>query len=736
MFQKLPNQEDSNEYFLKPLNPLLLKENKNREKSKNVIELVPFDNDEFNFISFVDFAYAVHETFIVIDIKQTKKETTTIELMRKKRQSFVQSIFYDFRIEIADKFKSFCVFIKNNMTNFDYKFKVGIECIRLQWRKRFNPFFKAIEIGQLQKSSLIYEAAIFFSKNAELCPHCILIFFMKIANTKTDLFDKCINNQNSIEDILFYCPGFIQINCSKNDINDIRTISKIFPWTFPLINLFHFIELDGSFRAVKPYTFCVAQGIIFNESFPIAITITPSESTELYSMIFDRINEITQNKINWSGKLILSDMGTALKSVCDHYNFMQFFCHRHIIEHFGSNSVLGNLCRKILKAFDPIEYGQICIEIKEILECYKKERQTQNATNQDTENKIKDLEIMISGDNGDVKSNYFYLKWALWVRGSYHVGRCTNHNESFHSVINGTLNYTKSFKKKLSNLIQQTLKHCSNLKKRKGTSIKRKVKAIIQFVINKTKNVSFNIMCLCDENCHCNEGEYNKQIYGAEIPCTHQILLPAKAEIEMIIKKLTNNKDGITINCLVYSILNYYKFFKRIYDENYQKLADDIIKNTNFNFSIQFNQNDFIQIIAAILKCFRFDFPEVPVIDQIYDHAHEIKYTYFDPSERHPEEQSNNHEQYFIKDDESDYFQHFQVGYENKGKEILFETINEVLNVYPEIIPQNSAYELCIDEFLKYMVEKNDDIAKSIAKFKIACWKKADKLMHLNRFFT
>lgn len=104
MFQKLPNQEDSNEYFLKPLNPLLLKENKNREKSKNVIELVPFDNDEFNFISFVDFAYAVHETFIVIDIKQTKKETTTIELMRKKRQSFVQSIFYDFRIEIADKF--------------------------------------------------------------------------------------------------------------------------------------------------------------------------------------------------------------------------------------------------------------------------------------------------------------------------------------------------------------------------------------------------------------------------------------------------------------------------------------------------------------------------------------------------------------------------------------------------------------------------------------------------------
>lgn len=28
---------------------------------------------------------------------------------------------------------------------------------------------------------------------------------------------------------------------------------------------------------------------------------------------------------------------------------------------------------------------------------------------------------MISGDQGDSNSNYFYTKWALWIRGPNHV---------------------------------------------------------------------------------------------------------------------------------------------------------------------------------------------------------------------------------------------------------------------------------------------------------------------------
>ncbi|KAK8852843.1 hypothetical protein M9Y10_017835 [Tritrichomonas musculus] len=219
-------------------------------------------------------------------------------------------------------------------------------------------------------------------------------------------------------------------------------------------------------------------------------------------------------------------MGKALIAICSNYNFNQYLCHRQIIQHLGANSILGNLCRKVLKAYDSIEYDQISIEIKEVLQKYKEERRKLKANNKDTDNKIKDLEIMISGDQGDINSNYFYTKWALWIRWPNHVGRCSNHNESFHRVINSSLYNKRTFKSKLANLIQQTLKYCTNLKQRRASSIKRKVKNIVIFIINKTKNNNFDLFSLCDTNCNCSEAIYNEQIYGVKISCAHQILAP------------------------------------------------------------------------------------------------------------------------------------------------------------------------------------------------------------------
>ena len=56
-------------------------------------------------------------------------------------------------------------------------------------------------------------------------------------------------------------------------------------WENKIMSSFHYIELDGSFRGMKPHAFCVAHGIIFNESIPFAISIAPKESFELYELI-------------------------------------------------------------------------------------------------------------------------------------------------------------------------------------------------------------------------------------------------------------------------------------------------------------------------------------------------------------------------------------------------------------------------------------------------------------------
>lgn len=84
---------------------------------------------------------------------------------------------------------------------------------------------------------------------------------------------------------------------------------------------------------MDPYVYCITQGIIFNESIPLGITVTTTESSESFGLFFEHCD--SQKKLEWQTKAVLSDMGLALISFCQNHNLIQFFCHRHMIEHFG-----------------------------------------------------------------------------------------------------------------------------------------------------------------------------------------------------------------------------------------------------------------------------------------------------------------------------------------------------------------------------------------------------------------
>ena len=104
--------------------------------------------------------------------------------------------------------------------------------------------------------------------------------------------------------------------------------------------------------------------------------------------------------------------------------------------------------------------------------------------NEDLSLKIAELKIMSSFKNRDSESDYYYKNWDLWVRGLEHVGRCSNHNEAFHSVINRELNGSFGLPSKLKNLIELCLKHYVYLNKQCGKSIQRKVNTYIDVMIN------------------------------------------------------------------------------------------------------------------------------------------------------------------------------------------------------------------------------------------------------------
>ena len=612
------------------------------------------------------------------------------------------------------------------MNEFDYREKNGFYCIMLSNVIDFNPFEITMK-NSMQKTFLI-EISNYYLHGKHNCPEIIKNFFQnQIQMVPVNPLKKF----DSIENILSYCPGFIKLCYQK--LNDgqtiVKTISIIFPW-WKMIHDFQYIELDASFKAVKPLVFCIGQGIINNESYPFSITIAPTESTLLYDMIFEHITEISPENINWSEKPILSDMGLALKSVCEKWRLTQFLCHRHIIEHFGSSGILGILCCRLLKCYSFEKYDQIRIEIGYLLDAYIEEKKKQNNFDHECQRKVEDLRIMLDGENGDPNSNYFIFKWALWIRKDYSVGRCSNHNESLHGVINRTTKSQFKFETELRNLIYQTLAHCTGLQHRKGKSIKRKMcrykEIITSFLSQSPTNDIFNF---CKENCNCQEADFNEKIYGIRIPCIHQILTPAKEILENMISKIIKN-DGNTINGIVSSILDQPYFMSKT------KTNENQIAYFMNLPQPKLPKEDLILLISELKKCFCVPIPDCPDIEFDWNSNHlqiMIEESMDEPTHINDQNPKSTFHNLLFKEIDFE-FADLNINHDNIAKKVLIETCSEIRNVYPTIMTVEMAIEICYEAF-ETLLFKQDKTIDDIVQFKISCWKKADIATNSNKFF-
>ena len=513
---------------------------------------------------------------------------------------------------------------------------------------------------RLRENSLLFQVSLYFTANSHPCPDYAFIYFKKILHkdeqqTNLSLVFPGDKMAKSISDLLDYCPGYIKVCYQKNvNENEIRYLSIIFPWSLDVLNISHYLEFDGSFFAMRPYTFCLAHGIYFNESLPLSITVAPTESKELYQMIIDHFNDLYPNVIKWDKKTILSDMGGSIQSVCAKNKIKQYFCQRHILQHFGSSSVLAIFANRLLQCHSYHEYMQVCYDVENELTEYIVERRKVAKLTEVFKSKVKDLRIMMNNEKGDKNSNYYYKNWALWVRRDDHVCKCSNHIESMHRVINSSLGNCHSMKKKISNLVDTTISHFVQFPSRFGSSIKRKIKTNIDYISKKLQNPGFDILSLCNDTCFCEEDIYNSLIYGTEIPCQHQLLLPAKDIILTTIKKLEQysisneeediiidernstddenkeernllynddsdnnsnaNKNEITINSLIKVIIDQRGFLSQAQNNEIPDIPSLFFcfKNQNFPFS----NEELLLLVTCIQNCFKYKIPDIPKIDQ------------------------------------------------------------------------------------------------------------------------
>ena len=417
------------ESIYRPKFPHLLEELGEREIAKNKIEIIPIKKEEFDFISFVDFAKTIDGKYFADPMVKKKDKSSHIKVYQLVFVDIPKSKYkYSFHITFGENFMPIRVFLKYYMNKFLYIYEEGrkkyIDILNEepfsvnQDQYDFTPHEK-----HFRKNSLLSQVATYFTTYLRPCPDCVISYFHKILNIhiKESLVFPQQQRISNVSDLLDYCPGHIKVSYQKiEDHVEVRYLSIIFPWAFDVLAVAHYLELVASFYTMNPYTFCLSQAIYFNESIPLSITLSPTESTVLYEMIFDHFDELSENKIKWNEQLVLSDMGSAIQLVCKSNKIKQFFCHRHILQHFGSSSVLAIFCNRLLHCFSFHEYSQVVFEIEKELDEYIAEKIKIGNITSDFDLKVDDLRVMLNGYEGDPNSNYYIENWALWVRRDYH----------------------------------------------------------------------------------------------------------------------------------------------------------------------------------------------------------------------------------------------------------------------------------------------------------------------------
>ncbi len=278
----------------------------------------------------------------------------------------------------------------------------------------------------------------------------------------------------------------------------------------------NYIELDCSFFVIDPYVYCIPLGIVNNESFPLGLSIGPSESLEIYDQFYALFKQ-KYPTIKIEKLPLLSDEGTALKALSAKYNILHFFCYRHLINKFGASTQLGNIVRELLFSFSEAEF-------KEKLNLYDKAiKQILRPTSSHLRQFQNLFNVSIYPDIPIKK----YIEQGLWYRRKFNVGTCSNHIESCHQKLNlRVMSKSKNINEHFLCILQYISKKFDN--EPKSRNAHDAIKSIQK--IKNTHNIGE-----CDEHCHDVRNFYSA-LYGFDFPCVHNIDEFKESEIKKISK--------------------------------------------------------------------------------------------------------------------------------------------------------------------------------------------------------
>jgi hypothetical protein len=135
----------------------------------------------------------------------------------------------------------------------------------------------------------------------------------------------------------------------------------VFPFAIPMIaGGPNCVFTDGTFSILSPMVLELLCCVVANESVVVGCCVTPTETSDSFKSMWDRISDELREDGRDPELLkkipLVSDQGSGLAKLASDYGLNWKLCHRHMIEKFGSRTILGSWVARLLRCCSDDEY--------------------------------------------------------------------------------------------------------------------------------------------------------------------------------------------------------------------------------------------------------------------------------------------------------------------------------------------------------------------------------------------
>jgi hypothetical protein len=304
--------------------------------------------------------------------------------------------------------------------------------------------------------------------------------------------------------------------------NGVHILRWVAPWALTVLENADFYELDASFKAIRPYVFCVPLAVRHNVGIPLGLVLGPSETEEMFRMFADALIEKGFDREQLRALPLLSDEGSALRAYARGYHSLHYACFRHWLEGLGSRTLAALLARRLLFTRTRAAYDAIFTQTLSdfVAACHAGEV-TQRAERKFAQ--IFGIVLPLSSNPHvlPITTAGKFLHQALWsARGTAGVSACSNHAEGLHGRLNAVTASHRSAITRLASILQLLQKKVQEYPKKVAKSRHR----ILADLQKTAKKFHYTQLTDCPSGDVCDHGAILSRRFGCELPCLHTAL--------------------------------------------------------------------------------------------------------------------------------------------------------------------------------------------------------------------